>query len=104
MFSSLSVCLSVCLLATFRKIFERICIKFSGKVGNGAMNKYLILVEICITIWMQGLFPYSSLLADTESCINRLRCATLQCTACTSRHRHSNYDVITSRAHDRQRD
>jgi len=56
MFSSLSVCLSVCLLATFRKIFERICIKFSGKVGNGAMNKYLILVEIWITIWMQGLF------------------------------------------------
>jgi len=43
-------------------------------------------------------FPDSSLLGDTESgrAINRLRCATLQCRACTSRHRHSNYDVITS--------
>jgi len=44
------------LLATLRNIFERICIKFSGKVGNGPMNNYLILVEIWITIWMQGLF------------------------------------------------
>jgi len=32
----------------------------------------------------------SSLLGDTESGISRLRCATLQCTACTSRHRRSN--------------
>jgi len=43
-------------------------------------------------------FPDSSLSADTESGINRLRCATLQWRACTSRHRHSNYDVITSPA------
>ena len=42
--------------------------------------------------------PDSSLLGDTESGINRLRCATPQCTACTSRHHHSNYDVITSPA------
>jgi len=49
-------------------------------------------------------FPDSSLMGDTESGITRLRCATLQCTACTSRHRHSNYDVITSPAHERQRD
>jgi len=47
-------------------------------------------------------FPDSLLLGDTESRINRLRCATLQCSACNSRHRHSNYDVITSPAHDRQ--
>jgi len=47
-------------------------------------------------------FPDSSLLGDTESGINRLRCAMLQCRGCTSRHRHSNYDVITSPAHDRQ--
>jgi len=33
---------------------------------------------------------------DTESGINRLRCATLQSRACTIRHRHSNYDVITA--------
>ena len=49
-------------------------------------------------------FPDSSLLRDMESGTNRLRCATLQCRACTSRHRHSNYDVITSPAHDRQQD
>jgi len=41
-------------------------------------------------------------LGDTESGINQLRCAMLQCTACTSRHRHSNYDIIASPAHDRQ--
>ena len=38
MFSSLSVCLSVCLCA---KTSERICMKFSGKVGNGPVNKCL---------------------------------------------------------------
>jgi len=48
--------------------------------------------------------PDLSLLGDTESGSNRLRCATLQCRACTSRRRHSNCDVITSPAHDRQRD
>ena len=46
----------------------------------------------------KGCFPDSSLLADTESGINRLRCAMLQWWACTSRHHHSNYDVITSPA------
>jgi len=40
-------------------------------------------------------FLDSSLLGDTENGINRLRCATLQGTACNS-------DVITSPAHDRQ--
>ena len=43
-----------------------------------------------------GLFPDSSLLGDMESGIIRL--------CCTSRHRHSNYDVITSPPRDRQRD
>jgi len=47
-------------------------------------------------------FLDSSRLGDTERGINRLRWATLQCRACTSRHRHSNYDVITSPARDRQ--
>jgi len=37
MFSSF-VSLFVCLLATLRKNSERICMKFSGKVGNGPMN------------------------------------------------------------------
>jgi len=40
-------------------------------------------------------FPNSSSLGDTESGIN---CMMLQCTACTSRHHHSNYDIITSPA------
>ena len=42
-----------------------------------------------------------SLLGDTESDINRLRCATLQRMACTSKRPHSNYDVIRSPAYDR---
>jgi len=41
-------------------------------------------------------------LEDTESGINQLCCMTLQCRACISRHRHGNYDVITSLAHNRQ--
>ena len=36
MFSSLSVCL----LATLRKIFRRICVKFSVKVGKWAIEQY----------------------------------------------------------------
>jgi len=65
-------------------------IKFGWRSGSPSVNKYC--------------FPDSSLLGGTESGINRLRCATLQCRACTSRHRHSNYDVISSLAHDRQQD
>ena len=55
-------------------------------------------MAIQTTICIQGLFLDSSLLADMESGINRLHCATHQCMACTNRHRHSNYDVITSPA------
>ena len=99
MFSSLFVCMSVCLsvslLATLRKtsrtdlheIFREGCqwvgeqtIKFWWRYGSP--SEYV------------DCFPDSSLLGDTESDINRLRCTTLQCTACTSRHRNSNYDVI----------
>jgi len=35
------VCLSACLLTTLRKTCERICMKFSGKVVKGPMNKRL---------------------------------------------------------------
>jgi len=35
------VYLFVCLLAICAKTSERICMKFSGKVGNGPMNKWL---------------------------------------------------------------
>ena len=56
-----------------------------------------------MAIWIHGLFSeFVAILGDMESGINRLCCATLQCRACTSRHRHSNYDVIKSPAHDRQ--
>jgi len=34
-------CLSVCSLATLRKNFKRICMKFLGKVSNGPVNKWL---------------------------------------------------------------
>jgi len=37
-------CLSVCLLATLCKNLERICMNFSGKVGNGPMNNWLNFV------------------------------------------------------------
>ena len=37
----LSLCLFVCLLATLRKTSEWIYMKFSGKVGNGPVNKWL---------------------------------------------------------------
>jgi len=62
-------------------------------------------VAIRITVWSgygDCFLPDSSLLGDTESGVNRLRCATLQFTAYTSRHRHSKDDVIVTPAYDRQ--
>jgi len=96
-------CLSVCLfdcqqLCTTTS--ERTCMKFSGKIGNGPMNKWLHFggdPDHRLDIY-RDCFPDSSLLGDTESGINRLRCATLQCSACYSRRRHSNYDLIASLA------
>ena len=91
-------CVSVCLLASLCKNFQthlheifregwqwaiEQMVKFRWR--SGSLSGY------------RGCFLDSSLLGDTESGINRLHCATLQCTACTSRHRHNNYDVITSR-------
>jgi len=66
--------------------------------------------EKTITFWWRFISPSedrdcladSSLLGNMESGINRLRCVTLQCRACTSRRHHSNCDVITSPAHERQ--
>ena len=107
----LFVCLPVaCLLATLRKKLRNgFAWNFQGRLAMGQW-------QIIKFWWRSGslsgyrdCFPDSPLLGDTESCINRLRCATLQCRACTSRHRHGNYDVydvITSRAmtnsHDRR--
>jgi len=97
MFSSLFVCMSVCLLATAQKLPNGIAWNFQGRL---VMTKFW---------WRSGspsgyrdCFPDSSLVGDTESGINRLRYVTLQCRACTSGHHHSNCDVITSPAYDRQ--
>ena len=98
-------CLSVCLLTTLRKNFRTDLHKIFREAWQWA-------IEQLVKFWWRfgspsgdrDCFTDSSLLGDTESGINRLRCATLQCTACTSRHRHSNYDVIASPAGDRQRD
>jgi len=95
-------CLSVCLLASFCNNFQthfheifregwqwavKQMVKFRWRSGS---------LSGC-----RGCFPDLSLLGDTESGVNRLHCAMLQCTACTGRHRHSNCDVITSPAHYR---
>ena len=97
------VCLFVCLLATLRKnvrtdlheIFRE-----GWRWPSEQMFKFW---------WRSGspsgykdCFPDSSLLGYTESGIDRLHCATLQCKACTGRHRRSNYDVIMPPAHNGQ--
>jgi len=82
------VCLSVCNFVQkngrtdLHQIFTEGC-----RWANEQMRKFW---------WRSGspsgyrdCFPDSSLLGDTESGTNRLRCATLQCRACTSRHRHT---------------
>jgi len=94
------VCLSVSLLATLRKNFQtdlHEILREGWQWDSEQMFKFW---------WRSGspsgyrdCFPDLSLLGDKESGINRLRCATLQCRASTSRHRHSSYDVITSPAH-----
>jgi len=95
------VCLFVSNFA--KKTSQRICMQIFREGWQWAS-------EQMIKFWWRSgspskyrnCFPDSSPLGDTESGINRLRCATLQGRACTSRHRHSNYDVITSPAHDRE--
>jgi len=103
LFVCLSVCLSVCLFATLRKNFLTDLHEIFREGWQWASEQMFKFW------WRSGslsgyrdCFPDLSLLGDTESGINRLRCTTLQCTACTSRHRHSNYDVIASPAHSRQ--
>jgi len=92
-------CLFVLSISNFaQKVLNRFAWNFQGRLAMGHwMNDY-ILVVIQITVWIRyrDCFPGSSLLGDMESGINRLLWATLQCTLCTSRHRHSNYDIITS--------
>jgi len=97
------VCLSLCLLATLRKNFPTDLHDIFREGWQWAAEQ---MVKFR---WRSGspsgygdCFPDASLMGDTESGINQLHIATLQCTACTSRHRHSNCDVITAPAHDRQ--
>jgi len=96
------------LFAFFSNFAQRLpngsCMKFSGKLGNiGPVNKRLNSGGNLICHLDTGIASWIRLLlGDTESGIDWLRCVMLQCTACTSRHRHSNYDVITSPAHDRR--
>jgi len=60
-------------------------------------------MAIRIAVWIQGLFSgFVTVGRYGKWYHNRLCCATLQCRACTGRHRHSNNDVITSPAHDRR--
>jgi len=95
----LLVCLSVCLSATLRKNFRTDLHKIFNEGWQWAN-------EQITKFWWQsgspsedrGCFRDLSLLGDTENGIKRLRCETLQRTACTSRYRQSNYDVITSPA------
>jgi len=96
---------SVCLLATLRKNFQTNLHEIFRECWQWTSEE---MVEFW---WWSGsqsgyrdCFPDSSLLGDMESGINWLRCTLPQCTACTSRHRRNNYDVITSAAHDRQQD
>ena len=121
-----SVCLFVCLLFVqlCAKTSEGICMKVSSNIGNGPMNKLKCWWRSGSPCGYRDCFPESSLSGDTETGINRLRCTT-PCTAASRsavgwyhipylpivttpenniRHRHSNYDVITSPAHDRERD
>jgi len=61
-------CLFVCSLATlFKKTSQRICMQFSGKVGNGPMNKWSNFGGDLVTVWIQELFPDLSLLGDMEN-------------------------------------
>ena len=99
------VCLSVCLLATLLRNSWTDLHKIFREGWQWAFKQ---LIKFWWPFrWLSGYRDCCldlSLLGDTESGINRLRCATLQCTSCTSRHRHSKYNVTTSPADDRQRD
>jgi len=90
MFSSLFLCLSVCLLPTVQKLPNGFAWNFQGRFAMGQWKKWLNFGgDSCHRL-------------KTGIVINWLRCVTLQCRACTIRRRHRNYDVITSPAHDRQ--
>ena len=96
------VCLSVCLfdcqqLCTTTS--ERTCMKFSGKVGNGPVNKWLHFggdPDHCLDTGIVFRIRHCWEIRKVVS--TDCACATLQCSACTSRRRHSNYDVTASLA------
>jgi len=91
------VCLIVRLFATLRKDARTDLHGIFGEVWQCAIE------QTSKFWWRSGspsgcrdCFPESSLLGDTESGINRLRCATLQCVTIAVTY------VITSPAHNRQ--
>jgi len=94
-------CLSACLFVSnfAQKLPNGSAWNFQGRLTMGQWTNDYILVAIHVAVWIQELFSGFVTIG-----INRQQCAMLQCRACTSRYRHSNYDVITSAAHDRQQD
>jgi len=94
------VCLSVCLLATLRKnsgtdLHE--ILREGWQWATEQKTKFWLAFRITVWIQIQVFFPIRHYweirkVASTD-CV-----ATLQYRACTSRHRHSNYGVITSPA------
>jgi len=79
--------------------------KFSGNIGNGPVNKRLNFsgdpghrLDTRIVSRIRHYWEVRKVVSTDFAC------ATLQCRVCISRHCHSNYDVITSPAHYRQRD
>jgi len=86
------VCLIVCLLATLRKKKRQ-----NGFAWN-FQGRLTMVNEQLVKFWWRSGSPsgyrdFYWQTGSTESGINWLRCATLQC-----RHHHSNYDVIMSPA------
>jgi len=83
MFSSLFVCLSACLFA--QKLPNAFAWHFQGRLAMGPVNKWLNF----------GGDPDHRLHTGIVFRIRHYWETTLQCTGCTRRYRHSNYDVIT---------
>jgi len=86
MFSSLFIRLSVCLfLSNFaQKLPNGFAWHFKARLAMGQWKKIKFWCWFWSPSEYRDCFPDSSLLVDTESGINQLRCATLQCRAYTS--------------------
>jgi len=94
----LSVCLSVCLLSTLRKNFRTDLHEMSNEGWQWANEQ---MIDFW---WRYGrrLGTWIVFRIRHEKSINRLRCAMLHVSVHALQCRHSNYDVITSPAVNRQ--